>query len=682
MKKKTIYISVVLGIMGLLFSQCNQKEFLSVANPSATDDAFVTSSVSEAFKTLSWCYAEYRKTDAAGGNYNWNDPCSDAEYYPEYNSNNGRIGYLRPAEFTVDGRKTQFNSLYQVLGRCARIGDIIGSKTEYLEAKEAGVTDDWTQLYGEAWTFYCYCYFELVRHFGDIPFGIENSIVESYGLTSRFEILDKIIAKLKEVEPLMYDLGQGGITAERMSRTFAHQLIAEAALYSGAYQTIRTDSIAQNLYGDIAFTAKYTDNAAKAAYVRRNDYKDYYRLAQTHFRLVLGERKGSLSFITTDERDYCNNPFQRGFQYMADKQVSPESIWEAGNIAPNQSERPYSQGRPSDGGGSNAAPCKVFSGIRIIPTFYYTGYEDGDKRMDPSMVVTGSDGKGNEKIINFKSGSRLSGGIAVNKWDDNRMNPPYVVKQRNSGMNYVMRRISNTMLLLAEVDALLGDETEALSIVNQIRDRAFGDNLHRLSVSGDALKEAISREVAREFVGEGDIRWEMIRTGTMTDRAKKVRRDIKTMIAGLEADGYYTFANGRVISNYIWTKPVNKASKLTYDRVDGDPALVPGWRGVYDYSTIPAVASIVTGTDNNLAIKGLFEYIDPTGAEAAALEADGYTKTNWGIDIISGKNQLWDYNILSGIELTDVPLYYHSIPLETMQQSQGRVTNGYGLPQL
>jgi len=64
------------------------------------------------------------------------------------------------------------------------------------------------------------------------------------------------------------------------------------------------------------------------------------------------------------------------------------------------------------------------------------------------------------------------------------------------------------------------------------------------------------------------------------------------------------------------------------------------------------------------------------------LEADGYTKTNWGIDIISGKNQLWDYNILSGIELTDVPLYYHSIPLETMQQSQGRVTNGYGLPQL
>ena len=51
-------------------------------------------------------------------------------------------------------------------------------------------------------------------------------------------------------------------------------------------------------------------------------------------------------------------------------------------------------------------------------------------------------------------------------------------------------------------------------------------------------------------------------------------------------------------------------------------------------------------------------------------------------DILRGKDQLWDYNILSGIELTDVPLYYHSIPLETMQQSQGRVTNGYGLPQL
>ncbi len=51
---------------------------------------------------------------------------------------------------------------------------------------------------------WAWAYIELVRHYGDIPFGLENSVVdEGYGLTSRFDVLDACIAKLKEVEPKM-----------------------------------------------------------------------------------------------------------------------------------------------------------------------------------------------------------------------------------------------------------------------------------------------------------------------------------------------------------------------------------------------------------------------------------------------------------------------------------------------
>lgn len=366
---------------------------------------------------------------------------------------------------------------------------------------------------------------------------------------------------------------------------------------------------------------------------------------------------------------------------MHDKEISPESIWEVGNQAPNQSERPYSQGRPSDGGNSNGAPCKVFSGIRVIPNFYYEGFEDGDKRWDASAVVTGSDGKGNEKIVSFKSGSRTNGGIAINKWDINKMKEPYTAKPRKSGLNYVERRIANTMLYLAEADAQLGESTEALSEMNQLRDRAFGDASHRLSgLSGDALIAAVTLEFKREFLGEGDVRWNEVRNGTFTERAKAIRADVQELIAGLEKDGYYTFSNGRVMSNYIWTKLVQEDNPLTYDRVDGDPVLSPGWRGVFDFSTT-SVASVVSGTAHNLAIEGLFEYIDPDGEKAAELEAEGYKKTNWGIDMVSGKSQLWDYNILSGIEKSDVPRYFQPIPFETLQQSKGQITNGYGLPQ-
>ena len=672
----------------LLFSQCNADEFLDVESPANTDDSFVTSSVSETWKTMSWFYAEYQRTDAGGGNYNWNDPCSDVEYYPEAKSSNGYNGYMRPEMVSVDSRATQFNSLFSCLARAKRVAEVLERKGY----DKSNMPNEWSQLHGECMTFYWYCYFELVRHFGDIPFGVENSVVTEYGLTSRWEILDKAIAGLQAVEAEMYVLGDGGITAERMSRTFCDQLIGECAIYAGGYQTIRLDSIAVGLYGDVQYTAKYSE-PDKYAYVRRNDYKQYYQVAQTYFRKVLNENRGSLTFLTTDDRGYTCNPFQLGFQYASNLEVSPESLFEAAGLAPNQSERPYSQGRPSGGGGSKAAPCKVFGGVRIMPMFYYTGYEEGDLRADASMVVTGSDGKGNEKLISFKPGAKMDGGISTNKWDDNRMNPPYVTKQRCSGLSYVMRRISNTKLLLAEVDIELGDNAEAMTQLNDLRRRAGVSDL--TSVTMDDL----SKEVARELLGEGDVRWESIRNGSITDRAKKMRSELQEMRDGLKANGYYTFANGKTISNYVWTKLVERpaidgapSATLTYNAVDGDPVLSPGWRGLYDYSTLAEVASVVTGTAHNLAIQGLFTHIEPGSAEALALEADGYEQTPWGaalnrVDAVSNpdgndsSDDLWDFNMMSGVTITDVPLYYHSIPKETITQSKGHVTNGYGMPQ-
>lgn len=674
--KKIFYVFIALA--GCLFlTRCNSSDYLGVSSPDKSDDEFVTSSVSETFKTLAYCYGTYRSV-AGGGNYNWNDSASDIEYYPEYNSNNGRVGYLRPSECGVDNKSSQFNSLFSILARAARIADIIAGKDEFKSAVEAGKVNDWTQLYGEAWTLWAYSYFELVRHFGDVPYGIENSVVEEYTLTSRFDILDNVIAKLTEVYPLMYNVGEGGINAERMSRTFAVEILAEACLYSGGWQTVRTD--VDGLYGDVSFeSAKYTDAGSKSAFVRRSDWKDYYYKAQTCFRDVIsGTSTGTARLLTSDDRSYADNPFQLGFQYIMDMQVSPESIYEVGNVAPNQSERPYSQGRPSNGGNTNAAPCKVFSGIRVIPTFYYQGYEDGDKRWDASAVVTGSDGAGNEAMVNLRAGSRLSGGIAINKWDINKMEEPYVVKCRNSGMNYAFFRIPITMLNLAEVDAMLGEDAEAISLLNRLRSRAGVEPLGNLS--GDALVDAVIAEFKRECLGEGNVKFSELRTGRFTELGKAMRAELREVIAGLEADGYYTFGNGRTISNYIWTKLVERKNPLTYDRVDGDPVLSPGWRGVADYSTT-IVASVVKGTTHNLAIEGLFEYIDPDGERAAALEADGYTKEEWGYGMVAEKDNLWDYNMLSGIDISEVPLYFHPIPLETLQQSGGAVTNGYGLPQ-
>ena len=671
--KKILYAIAALAACFTL-SQCKPNEYLSVPQPDKMDDEFVTSSVSETFKTLSYCYRTYLSV-AGGGNYNWNDSASDAEYYPEYNSGNGRVGYLDMALTGVNSKSGQFTNLYTILARCSRIAGIIEQKDEF---KNATGVNDWTQLWGEAWTMWAYCYTELIRHFGDVPFGLENQAVdEGFPLTSRFTILDNVIAKLKEVESKMYYLGQGGIQAERMSRTFANMLIAEANLMAGGYQTIRTD--VTGLYEGVSFeSAKYSNSSAKADFTRRSDWQTYYKEAQTYFRKVIsGDAKGTLTLITNDDRG-LGNPYQRSLQYIMDMQVSPESIWEVGNQAPLQSERPYSQGRPSDGATKNAAPCKVFSGIRVIPTAYYQIWEDGDLRWDASATVTGSDGKGSEAIVQLISGSRLKGGIAINKWDINKMKTPYVTACRNSGMNYAFFRMDNTMLKLAQVDLALGDSGEALSLVNQLRARA---GVAALSSVDD---NAIIDEFKRECIGDGDIKFAELRAGKFTELGKAMRAELKTVIAGLEKDGHYTFSNGRTISNYVWTKLVdlsgNEVGVNTHNRVADDPARTPGWRGVYDYTTTTSSGAVV-GTKHNLAIEGLFEYIDPAGDKAKALEADGYKKTDWAVGMVKEKNGLWDYNMLSGIDNSDVPLYFHPLPLTTLQQSKGQVTNGYGLPQ-
>jgi hypothetical protein len=664
----------------IAFTQC-KKNFLDASSPSNVDDKFVTSTPSETFKALSWCYANYRQ-NCIMGTYRWNDPIgSDAEMYPEQNSSNNLNSILQPDLLPIDAVAGGFNNLYTTLARASKVANLIAGKEAYQKDVASGTVSDWTQLYGEAITMKAFCYFNLIKHFGDVPYGYENSYVENYSLNSRFDIYDSLIASLKVAEPLMYKLGDGNITAERFSKTFCDALIGEIALYSGGYQTIRTDVI--GLYGNLSFDKKGTEEHG-CIYARRSDYKDYYKIAEQYLQAAI-DNEGTAHLITADGRSYANNPFQRHFQYFADLQVSPESIFQLGNIqgglTATTSEYPYAFGRPSDGGSSNAAPTKTFGALRIIPTVYYGDYDNGDKRRDVSVTVTGSKGDGNEKMLSFVPGNKTTGGIATNKWDENRMNPPYTTAQRNSGMDWPVLRMADVMLMLAEVKAELGESGEAVNLVNQIRERAFGNSDNDIvGLSGDALKAAVLEERKLELLGEGTRRWDLIRSGTFPEAAIAVQQEMATMVNDLKSQGYHTFSNGNVISAYIWTKMVHLDNPLTFDPDSTNPALYPGWRGQYDYSTIAAIAGKVKGTDHNVAIEGLFRYIDPNGTEAASLQSDGYVKTNWGIDIVNNFTS-YQHNILSGITSAgDPPRYYWPIPSATITSSKGKVTNGYGLP--
>ncbi len=695
----------MLAAFVMMITAC-EKDFLETPKPSSLDESFLFSSPDEAQKAMAGIYDVqydldrllYYETEVVG---------SDSERHPENYSSQGRHipEGLFASEFNInDGNSaTTWRECYQVITRANMILEGIETNQDYQADKAANRKSAWTQLYGEALASRATAFKLLVRYFGDVPYfdyAIRSAAqADTIGLTSRDKIYDGEIAALKEAVPLMYRLGENGITAERFSGTYGDALIGRLAFDAAGYQTRRTDFD----YGNVSFDQIGIDNTTwQAKYVRRSDWTTYMAIAKEHYLNVVNN-PGSAMLIENDERGAgFNNPFQRNFQYLMDLQVSPESIYESGYTRGKNSDFPYSFGRPSGGGGSNAYPPKNYGQARIYASFYYGDFLPNDKRRDVTACVTANSGAASERLMNFEPGSREKGGLAMNKLDEARFADPYTVRQRQSGCNWQQLRMGDVMLDLAYAAAATNDEATAKTYLTKVRSRAFSaaDQATHVTgyisgLSGQDLLDAIAFERKLELAGEGKTRWDMTLYGTMPERIKKLRDRQIDMVEGLKTDGYYTFPEtGMTISNYVWTKYVNikedidpSLNLLTAQSPEGItpldptyPVLVPGWRGTSDLWT--DYISTLSSDKVNLAIRGLYEYIDPDGPVAAALEADGYEMSPWGINMINNESQ-YTSDIFKGYpdeyyDQGQPPRYNRAIPFTTLAASNGLITQGYG----
>jgi hypothetical protein len=75
-------------------------------------------------------------------------------------------------------------------------------------------------------------------------------------------------------------------------------------------------------------------------------------------------------------------------------------------------------------------------------------------------------------------------------------------------------RYPEVLLMAAEaINRSGGDNAKALSYLNQVRRRAFKDNAHDVTATGDALKLAIWDERRLELAMDGDRFFDLVRTG-------------------------------------------------------------------------------------------------------------------------------------------------------------------------
>ncbi|MBO5594602.1 MAG: RagB/SusD family nutrient uptake outer membrane protein [Prevotella sp.] len=695
--KKILYSTLFAAATLMLGVSCS--DYLETDTLSKADAGFVFSTNETARAALegaysSWTDAAQNKVFGDGLFYAADVAGSDIERHPENFSNQPGRHYPEcfyqngayASEYTLLSYQKEndtYASLYAVINKACIVVKAISESTGFQEMIDAGVECTMGQLYGEAVALKATAYRELIKYFGDVPY-ISGNATDHDGLVGRDSIYDVILAELQQAAPVMYRVGSiPGISGKNyFSRTYVEGLIGRIALEAGGYQTRRGDIARVDGKGNaLTFENMGTENNG-ATYGRRSDWQDYYRMAQTYFKAVI-DNPGSAKFITTDSRTPAN-PYQVFFQQMhaEDETYADESIYEyaitqgGGNDA-----RPYSFGRPTTGGSKNNYPCKNYGQGRINPAFYYGVFDPADMRRDVSCTVTATKGAdGTEIILPFTPGSQgKGGGIAYNKWDENRQDKPWVANQRKSGINGPYMRMSEIYLGYAEACAALGETSPARQYLDIIRNRAFGSaaaaKTDAFIAKEGSLLNAIIQERGFEFAGEGDRRWTLIRTGLIGPKIKEIKELTEKMFAGLKANGSYTFDNGNTISEYIWTKYVDlgKGKRLVNQCPDeNDPAQFPGWRGVNnDWS-----AYGLTLPDNyapNLAIKGLFTKL--TDAEIAALEADGYKKTNWAVDLVKAEDEYNKYLFLD-YDYVKAPIYLW--PFTPNVLANGGFKNGYG----
>lgn len=720
MKNKFLYIALyAAGMLGA--TSCS--DYLETKSPSTVDADFVFSSTATAKAALEGAKAAmhgaysshifgdglYYAADIAG---------SDIMRHPEgyakqpgrhpaeaFYRNGTETGAYALTSYMKEGTDGTYGYLFSVIGKCNAITTAFEQKDNFEEMMSQSEPTELSQLYGEAVAIRATCYRELIKYFGDVQFQSTFGVAAG-GLVSRDSIYDVCIEQLKKVEPHMYVLGTCPTYANNVknyySRTYVDGLIGRMALEAGGYQTRRNDIKRVDGKGNpLTFEALGTDNQ-NATYGRRSDWKNLYATAKEYFKKAI-DNAGTAIFHETDPRSedkngrVYNNPYQYFFQQLhdADATYADESIYEEPFTqgSSGNDPRPYSLGRPSNGGSKIAYPCKNYGQGRFNPAFYYGDFDPKDLRRDVACTVTGSTGKGTEALIPFTPGSKqTAGGISCNKFDENRQNSVWTQAQRRSGINAPYMRLSEMYLGYAEACAATGENAEAKTYLAKVRNRAFRTadeaNVEGFISKEGSLLKAIIDERGFEFAGEGDRRFTLIRTGLLPEKIKEIKDLTRKMLDGLKTNGSYTFENGNTISAYIYTKSVDAAGmkdangntmygyRLTTQCPEGkenDPVLYPSWRGQKDNWDELGLDYGTKTPKTNLAIKGLFAPV--SDEEAEELTKDGYKKVNWGKTLVDNDDEYYKY-LFYDYDYVSAPIYLW--PFTPNIIATGGFVNGYG----
>ncbi|WP_026473566.1 RagB/SusD family nutrient uptake outer membrane protein [Alkaliflexus imshenetskii] len=367
---------------------------------------------------------------------------------------------------------------------------------------------------GEALSLRALAYFELVKHFGDVPFKQESTKADGSNIylpvTDRDVIYDAIIEDLLEAAEYLPWVNQSGYTSERITKGFAKGLAARAALYRGGYSIRNKDG----------FPTERGDN-----------WRHYYEIAneQTREIIEVGIHRLNPSYASV----------WRNLNALQLDAAFNENLFEVAFGLGQHGEMGYSIGirfnnNPKYGYGNN-------TNVVNTSAYYFYAFDREDVRRDITVAYyTYGNGAVPQE---FFQGNPLS--FNFQKWDQRWMNDQWLSgnlaasNKRGYGINWAMMRYSDVLLMFAETENALngGPTAEAKDALAQVRRRAFSAANQAAKVdayvaslnSETAFFNAIVDERMFEFGGEAIRKYDLIRWNLLVDKIQEQRETLAQM---------------------------------------------------------------------------------------------------------------------------------------------------------
>ena len=354
----------------------------------------------------------------------------------------------------------------------------MGRANYILEFKDKTDFDGKDKVIAQAYFLRAYFAFELAKFFGDIPLSVEERdgvlriknkrirIGEQYDV-NRVGSIDQVYALIEEDLKEAIALGLPTFTTDvslkyKITETAAQALLGKVYLYHGTFDNSKFSAALTQLNSVIN--------------------SGFYSLPSTNVFLKSGENGPGSVFEV---------------QYTSVEGAGWGCIQcSEGNYLPqNNAPRDYT------------GPVYKFGWGFSLPTQQlYDAYSNGDQRRGITIL---------EPKLTEYSPSRENTGYFSKKYlptqenEDTRAGSDPL----NYDNNYRSIRYSDVLLMAAEA-AAQSSGANSISYLNQVRNRAFGNNSHDYPYNGESdLLVAIADERRLEFAGEGHRFFDLVRTG-------------------------------------------------------------------------------------------------------------------------------------------------------------------------